>query len=53
VIQSLLNVLSCDAQADSSCLRCARSRNDKKGGASELWSGHWLKGRGPADRTTL
>jgi hypothetical protein len=40
VIQSLLNVLSCDAQADSSCLRCARSRNDKKGGASELWSGH-------------
>jgi len=40
VIQSLLNVLSCDAQADSSCLRCARSRNNKKGGAIELWSGH-------------
>lgn len=30
MIQTLLNVLSCDAQADSSGLRCARSRNDKR-----------------------
>ena len=30
LIQTLLNVLSFDAQADSSCLRCARSRNNKR-----------------------